>query len=200
MSDHYFSPAPVAPSEPGELEVQVRGLRLVLLSDRGVFSHAHADPGSLLLARHLRLPQAGGVLDLGCGYGLLGIVAATLCPRCHVVLVDINRRAAALAAENCRRQRLSNTEVLAGDAREVLGVRRFSCVLCNPPYRAGKVVVMALLEEGARRLEPGGTLWIVGRTKQGIKTLARDLGKGFQSGETVAIKGGYRVLAFRAEG
>lgn len=191
---HYFSESPEAPSEPTEISVEARGIRLLLRSDRAVFSRARIDSGTLLLARAMELPERGRILDLGCGYGVLGILAAMLCPQASVVLVDINRRAADLARSNCERHKLANAEVLTGDARVALGDRVFDAVVCNPPYRAGKATTMSLLQDAARRLEAGGRLWVVGRTKQGIKTLARDLQSELDRIETVARKGGYRVI------
>ena len=194
---HYFSADPQSSSQPIEVEVQVRGLNLRLHSDRGVFSRTHADYGTLLLARTAELPPHGAILDLGCGYGLLGIVAALASPQAAVTLVDINPRAVELARLNCLRHLVRNAEVLTGDAPTVLGERTFDAVLCNPPYRAGKAAVMALLGDAARRLNAGGAVWFVGRTKQGIKTLARDLGSLFDRVETAEVKGGYRVMVGR---
>jgi 16S rRNA (guanine1207-N2)-methyltransferase len=196
--DHYFSPTPPGRSEPIVIPVEVRGLSLSLHSDVGVFSRQRADTGTLLIARTAELPASGEILDLGCGYGLLGVVAAVLSPGARVTLVDVNPRAADLASRNCQRYAPANTEVLTGDALEVLGEREFDTILCNPPYRAGKAVYMTLIEDAARRLRPGGTAWLVGRTRQGVKTMARDIGPWFSAVETAEVKSGYRVLACRA--
>lgn len=72
-NEHYFTEEPTSPSEPHELVVQVRKRTLTLTSDRGVFSHAEADKGTLLLAARVQFGEARRILDLGCGYGLLGI-------------------------------------------------------------------------------------------------------------------------------
>lgn len=197
-TDHYFSDAPEKASEPFDISVTIGERTLTMTSDAGVFSKLHADPGSILLLRRAKLPAEGDILDLGCGYGLIGLVAAMDRPAARVVMVDVNPRATALARQNCDRYQLGNVEVLTGDARRVLGERRFDAVVCNPPYRAGKELTMSLLQDAASRLRPGGTLWIVGRTKQGIKTLAKDLAPLFHSVETVDITGGYRVLVCRA--
>jgi len=193
-SDHYFAAAPQSPSQPFEVVARIRDVELRLVSDRGVFSKGRPDPGTLLLAKRAELPDTGRVLDLGCGYGLLGLYAALQHPGLHVTFVDLNPRAVELARQNCERYRLTQVELLCGDAPQVLGDRRFDAILCNPPYRAGKATVLALLENAAQRLNAGGTLWIVGRTRQGVKTLARDISPWFATVETVDISGGYRVL------
>ncbi len=198
--DHYFSTDPSSPSEPSQIEVSVRGRRLTLHTDRGVFSRRQADKGTLLLLQYAELPDSGAILDLGCGYGLVGLVAALDRPDAGVTLVDVNSRATDLARQNCDEAGVSNVEVLTGDAPEALATRTFDSILCNPPYAAGKRVFMALLEDAAKRLNPDGSLWIVGRTKQGIKTVVRDLSPLFASAETVKIRGGYRVMRLQASG
>ena len=192
--DHYFSAEPTTPSERSEIQVRVEGVDLNLLTDRGVFSGRQIDKGTAVLIRSMELPGEGRVLDLGCGYGVVGIAAAMRTPGTMVTLVDINARATELAGENCRRAGVSNVEVLTGDVAQVLDDRTFDVILCNPPYRMGKKIVIGILSDAAHRLNPGGSLWIVGRTKQGIKTLARDISHLFATVETVRIKGGYRVV------
>jgi 16S rRNA (guanine1207-N2)-methyltransferase len=196
---HYFSAEAPLTSEPVEIALAIGELELTLFSDTGVFSKDRVDRGTLLLARTAKLPTEGTILDLGCGYGTLGIVAAMLNPQARVTYVDVNPRAVELARKNCERHQLANVELLTGDALEVLGDRTYDAILCNPPYRMGKAPVMALLSDAARRLRPGGALWIVGRTKLGVKTLARDLGALFASVKTADIKGGYRVIVSRHE-
>lgn len=193
-NEHYFTEEPTSPSQPHELVVQVRKRTLTLTSDRGVFAHAEADKGTLLLAATVQFGESKRILDLGCGYGLLGIVAGLECPDARVTFVDTNLRAVGLAELNAARLGLRDTEFLAGDAPTVLGDRTFELVMCNPPYAAGKKVVVPMLMDAAARLSPGGSLWIVGRTKQGIKTLARDISEPFETVETADIKGGYRVI------
>ncbi len=193
-TSHYFSEQPHTPSRPRKFDVSVRGVQLTLTSDRGIFSHGRVDPGSLLLARKMALPESGDILDLGCGYGILGLVAAKLAPGARVTLVDINKRATQLAAENAAANAVINVEALTGDAPEVLGGRKFDVVLCNPPIRAGKQEVYRLLTDATDRLRPGGMLWLVARTKQGAKSRIRDITPLFTSVETVSRKRGYRVF------
>ena len=191
---HYFSEQPNTASQPRRFSVAVQDVELTLTSDRGIFSHGRVDPGSLLLARKMALPESGDILDLGCGYGVLGLIAAKLALGTRVTLVDINERATQLTAENVAANALNNVEVLTGDAPEVLGERQFDVVLCNPPIRAGNQEVLRLLAAAAERLRPGGTLWLVVRTKQGAKSIIRDITPLFSNIETVTCKRGYRVF------
>jgi 16S rRNA (guanine1207-N2)-methyltransferase len=168
-------------------------LTVILDTDRGVFSRGKVDRGTDLLARTMQLPATGEILDLGAGYGPLGVLAALRSPEAHVTLVEVNERAAHLAEENLRRLNLTNAEVLVGDAPAVLGARHFDVVVTNPPVRAGKVEMFRLFRDAHQRLRPGGVLWFVMQTKQGAKTMARDLGEQFASVEEMSVKGGFRV-------
>ncbi len=193
-TSHYFTAQPETPSAPRQFDVAVRGVELTLTSDRGIFSHGRGDPGSLSLAKKMELPETGDILDLGCGYGLLGLIAAKLAPAAHITLVDINERATRLAAENAAANGITNVEVLTGDAPEVLGERTFDAVLCNPPIRAGKDEVFRLLADAAARLQQGGALWLVIRTSQGAKSRIRDIAPLFANVETISRKWGYRIF------
>ena len=191
---HYFSEQPDTPSRPREFDISVRGVQLTLVSDRGIFSHGRLDLGSRYLAQKMDLPESGDILDLGCGYGVLGLIAAQLAPGARVTLVDINERATHLAGQNAAANALNNVEVLTGDAPEVLGDRQFDVVLCNPPIRAGKDEVFRLIADAASRLRPGGTLWLVIRTRQGAKSRIREIALLFAKAETVSRKRGYRIF------
>lgn len=193
-SGQYFSEQPTTESRPQQVHWELPDLAVDLWTDRGVFSRRGVDRGTDLLARVMQLPAQGKILDLGAGYGPLGIVAARRSPTAQVTLVEINERAAELARQNLALNQVSNAEVLVGEAPEVLGPRRFVAIVTNPPLRAGKQVVRRLLADAARRLEPGGTLWLVAQTKQGAKTLARDLAAWFGQVEVVARQGGFRVI------
>ncbi len=190
---HYFSAQPEGPSRPQQVRWRLPDRLVLLWTDRGVFARGKVDRGTDLLARVMRLPEEGHILDLGAGYGPLGIVAALRSPKARVTLVEINQRAAALAEKNLALNGVRNAEVLVGEATQVLGTRKFDAVVTNPPLRAGKPEVLRLLRDAHERLRPGGSLWFVAQTKQGAKTLAREVA-GFAPQVTlVEVEGGYRV-------
>jgi 16S rRNA (guanine1207-N2)-methyltransferase len=190
----YFEAQPTAESAPAQVRWKLPAGGVNLWTDRGVFSRSKVDRGTDLLARTMRLPASGEILDLGAGYGPLGLVAALRSPAAWVTLVELNERAAELARRNLELNHVTNAEVLVGDAPEVLGERTFDAVVTNPPFRVGKVAMMRLLADAIARLRPGGSLWLVAQTRQGAKTLARDLGAFLPQIETVEISGGYRVI------
>ncbi|MFW5866255.1 MAG: class I SAM-dependent methyltransferase [Armatimonadota bacterium] len=189
---HYFAEQPDVPSDPQTIEVQVRGRRLSFVTDRGVFSHGKVDAGSRLLAEQMDLSDAADMLDWGCAWGLIGIVAKKKWPGLDVVMVDINERACELARRNLRRNDVE-AEVIAGDAAEMLADREFDAVVCNPPISAGRAAVLGVMDHAARVLRDGGSFWMVAATKKGAKTLRRKLEERFADVELTAKRGGFRV-------
>jgi len=195
--DHYFSSQPSSPSAEGELVVVLHGREFRFRTDAGVFSHRSLDRGTRLLLKGLPLPMEGDILDWGAGYGPIGVTVAALSPPARVVMVEVNERAAALAAKNAELNQTGNVEVVTGDAFEVLGDRRFDAVLTNPPIHAGKPVVSALIRDARDRLRPRGTFRAVVRTQAGAKSYHRLLGELFDAVSLEDMRGGYRVLCAR---
>ena len=196
MSDredkHYFAEEPDVPSEPRTISAELRGHKLSFVTDRGVFSYGRVDSGSRLLAEKMYLPEEGSVLDWGCAWGLLGIVAAKTRPALEVVMVEVNRRACELAEKNLRANGVE-AELLCGDARELLQGRNFDAIVCNPPISAGRAAVLEVMDQAAGSLRPGGSFWMVAATKKGAKTLCRELQSRFAHVEETAKRGGFRV-------
>lgn len=195
MSDHYYSTVPQSDRDEHTFETVLRGINMRFTTDAGVFSKRHVDRGTRLLVESIPLPTEGTILDLGCGYGAIGLTLACLRPDLNVVMVDVNARACELARRNAVTNGVLNVSVFHGDGLE--GVREegpFAAIVSNPPYRAGKKVVFSLLKDAHFRLHPGGYLAVVGQTKQGIKSVKSHLQQVFGNVEDVAKQGGYRVL------
>ncbi len=193
MRVHYFSPAPQAGHRLRERAVTLRGRTFRLLTDRAVFAARGLDRGTRLLIETMEVRPDDVILDLGCGYGVVGLVAATLAPRGHVHMVDINVRAADLAQENAARNRVGNVTVHRGDGVEPVHGIPFDLVLTNPPIRAGRVTVLRLFAGAHAVLRPGGRFRFVARTAQGARTLAHHVGALFGNVREVARGGGFRV-------
>ncbi|MGI6036880.1 MAG: class I SAM-dependent methyltransferase [Limnochordia bacterium] len=191
--DHYFSVEPQTDHKTQLFTAQVRGVEMEFFTDRGVFSKNKLDRGTRLLLDTIQVPPEGSCLDLGCGYGPIGLFMAKKAPQATVYMVDINQRAVDLARANLARNGV-RAHVYQGNGLEPLAGIRFDCIACNPPYRAGRATVMALLTSAYAALKPGGILYIVGRTAQGIKTLARLLEEELGSCREAAKGGGFRVF------
>lgn len=196
MNDHYFTSKPRARHNRKEFTAELRGKTYIFQTDAGVFSKDEIDLGSRILIDSLDLKQGDTVLDLGCGYGPIGIAAADLVgPSGRVYLIDVNERACELARENLAKNGIRHAEVLVSDELGALPHDlQFDWVLSNPPIRAGKAVVYQLLTDAYHRLRPGGCLMAVIRTKQGAKSLETYLRDLAGNCETVAKKAGFRVL------
>jgi len=194
MSEHYYSQRPQTASDKRIHETELRGRKLRFATDAGVFSKAAIDYGSRVLIEAMDIPAGARVLDVGCGYGPIGLSAAALNAEGTVTMVDVNERAVALAKENAALNGIRNVEVLVSDVYEAVRGKVFDIILTNPPIRAGKAVVHRILEEGAELLAPGGSIWVVIQKKQGAPSAAAKLEEVYGSCVEVTKDKGYRIL------
>ncbi|NLG26095.1 MAG: class I SAM-dependent methyltransferase [Clostridiales bacterium] len=192
VPDHYYSPDPASASRPDWVMVSVLGRELRFATDAGVFSRDGLDPGSRLLiesAGELR----GRVLDLGCGWGAVGVALALENPDTTFLLSDVNRRAAALAAANADANGARNARAIESDGFSAID-GTFDRILINPPIRAGKAVIYRLFADARERLNEGGALDVVIRKAQGAPSALVYLKELFGDARVVARGGGYRVI------
>jgi len=195
MSEHYFTQKPTVETRPEVFTAVLKGREYLFRTDAGVFSKKEVDRGTQILINKLNCRLGETVLDLGCGYGPIGMVAAVLVGQeGHVYMVDVNERAVELARANLKLNEIYNATVLVSDGLEALPGKTFDWVVSNPPIRTGKKVVYPLLKSGYDALRPGGCLLVVIRTKQGAKSLEAYLKELAGNCETVERKSGYRVL------
>jgi 16S rRNA (guanine1207-N2)-methyltransferase len=197
-SDQYFTERPRSASARSEHRFLYRGELLTFVVDRGVFGSHGLDPGTSLLIENLALTKTDRVLDLGCGWGAVGVAAARAARDGHVVLTEVNRRAARLARLNVERNHADNAEVRVGDLFAPVAGERFDVIATNPPYRAGRPLILKLLAQAPDHLTPGGRLLLVGKGTQGILFYQERLEKEWPG--PVAVLGrrsGYRVLEAR---
>lgn len=190
--NHYYTPDPNLPHETCIVQYRIENRVLKFTTDAGVFSRQKVDYGSNLLIKTLP-PMEGEVLDLGCGYGPIGISLAVLNPQTRVTMVDINKRAVALTRENIHINGIQNALVLESDGfAQVSG--QYNNIVCNPPIRAGKDVIYPLFEQSIIFLKPGGSLWLVIQKKQGAASAMAKLKSVFCNCVPMEKSGGYWVL------
>lgn len=195
MSEHYFSQNPHSKSSPKTWNYQLKDREYRFFSDAGVFSKNTVDFGSRLLIDTFSVPQAeGDLLDLGCGYGPIGVALAGYYSDRHIVMSDVNDRAVELAKRNTSANELPNTEVLQSDGFTNLTDRKFAAILLNPPIRAGKEVIYKMFEAAADSLVGGGEFWIVIQKKQGAPSAKEKMESLFGNAEMVERDKGYIVL------
>ncbi len=196
MSQQYFAHEPDSKSRPAECDFSYRGQTFHFVTDSGVFSRGEIDFGTRTLLEALP-PLYGRVLDLGCGFGAVGISTAK-CYQTETVLSDVNTRALSLAKSNAERNHVSVMTVESDGLSNIEG--DFDFILTNPPIRAGKDVIYRLFQESAGRLKPGGALFIVIRKQQGAQSAERYLRTLFLNVEAVDKSGGFWVLKCTHEG
>jgi len=198
--DQYFTERPRSASSRSELRFLFRGEMLHFLVDRGVFASHGLDPGTALLIQNLTLGRADRVLDLGCGWGPVGIAAARSVPEGSVVLTEVNRRAVRLARLNLGRNRVKNAEVRVGPLYGPVDGETFDVIATNPPYHAGREAVLEILAGAPDHLTPEGRLVLVGKGTQGIRYYQEWLEKNWPGTVEVLGRGsGYRVLEARRD-
>ena len=180
------------PSKMVRKECFLRGTKFIFYTDNGVFSKDGLDFGSRLLLETIPLEEVGGkVLDMGCGYGVLGIVLNKVLS-CSVDMVDVNLRAIHLASINIKENHCQNICVFESNVYSNIN-SKYTCIITNPPIRAGKKVVYDIVMNAQKYLEKDGVLFLVIRKEQGAKSLIVDLEKQYTV-EVLERKKGFYIL------
>jgi len=192
MTEQYYTADPTCESKPVPCAFPYRGHGLNFMTDAGVFSKGELDVGTRLLLDALPA-LSGDVLDLGCGWGAIGVAVARAYPDCSVVMADVNHRALALCRDNLQRNN-ARAECIESDGMAQLMDRRFDAVITNPPIRAGKQVIYKMFADAARCLKEGGALYLVIRKQQGAESCMKYLKMLYASVEKLDKSGGFWVL------
>jgi 16S rRNA (guanine1207-N2)-methyltransferase len=198
-NQQYFAVRPRTAHRRRELRFLYRGQVLTFETDAGVFAAERLDPGSALLISAIDPAPDAQILDLGCGWGPLGLAAARAAPQGRVVMTDVNRRALGLARQNARRNRIENVEARSGSLFAPVAGERFHLIVTNPPYHAGRETIVRLLSEAPGHLAEGGRLLLVGKGSQGIQFYQRWIAEHWPGGTVSVVRrgSGYRVLEAR---
>ena len=196
MNDHYYTRNPASRSDPKLFKWSFAGRDFEFETDHGVFSMGEADEGSVLLLQSLPEPMNGQVLDLGCGWGLIGITIAGTNPQTCVTMSDVNERAVMLAVRNSEKNDVQ-THCVQGDGFESVQGNRFDWIITNPPIRAGKQVIYRMFADSTRFLTSSGRLVLVIRRQQGAESAEKYLKTIFHSVEIRTKKKGYWVIECR---
>ncbi len=193
MSNHYYSKRPSTPRRRTVISDVIRGIPIELITEPGVFSPKRIDPGTRLLIENLDIPEKGTALDMGCGYGVIGIILAKINPALKVYLVDINKRAIELAKINAKINKVQDRViVLQGNLYEPVRDKKFNLIASNPPISAGLKIVEEIVEEAKNHLVEKGIIEIV--LRKGVNTILSLMEKTYGNVEIVARKSGYKVL------
>lgn len=195
MSQHYYSAKPKQPKKILRVQLKVHGMTFNFLTASGIFSKSRVDLGTRILIRHLKIPASGKVLDLGCGYGPIGIVVSKLNPDLEIHMVDVNPLAVRLARENARINNAKNVRFHVGDSLEPVKNLTFKAVYSNLPLSAGYGIIFKMIEQSYQGLEREG--WLQAVIRKGVLSISNKLLSIFHNCETIAKESGYRVLLSR---
>lgn len=195
MERHYYTKNTDLAHERKQLEFQLRGQALRFTSDAGVFSKNTIDFGTRVLLEAFEMPTiAGDILDVGCGYGPIGLALAKEASERTVHMVDVNDRALELSLENAQINGVANVSVYESAAYAQVEKQDFAAILTNPPIRAGKQVVHEILAQSYEYLKSGGSIWAVIQKKQGAPSAQEKLLAVFGNCEIVTKEKGYWIL------
>lgn len=192
MNDQYYTADPSSESKPVPCAFPYRGHGLTFMTDAGVFSKGELDVGTRLLLDALPA-LCGDVLDLGCGWGAIGVAIAKANRDAHVTMADVNRRALSLCRENCTRNGVT-AQVIESDGMSAVMGDHYDAIVTNPPIRAGKQVIYKMFADAAAHLNPGGALYLVIRKQQGAESCVKYLKTLYACVEKLDKSGGFWVL------
>ena len=195
---HYFDETPETNSQIREISFSLFDKTYTYYTDNGVFSKSKIDEGSYIFLKVLLpLHLTGRILDLGCGYGPIGLTIAQNSKEARVDLADINSRALALASRSSERLNLTKrVTILHSDIYEKIE-GPYDSIVVNPPIRAGKVVTYSMYSGAYQRLIDGGSLYIVIRKKQGAESAFKYLETVFENVSVLHKEKGYWIIQAR---
>lgn len=192
--EHYFTNNNNLRSELRTIIFENGGEVFTFFSDLGVFSKDKVDFGSRVLVESILKHHQNieNILDVGCGYGFMGIVLGKKL-KAEVTMVDINHRAVHLCERNIKQNKITGKTFVSNIYENVEGA--FKLIVTNPPIRAGKKVVLEILREAKNYLSENGELWFVIRKDQGVKSIIKLLEDIYELEVVEKEKGFYVVRA-----
>ena len=192
-AEHYYTESPESLLKVGEAILKLPSGRVYhFKTPSGVFSFGRVDRASRILINHAVLPESGNLLDIGSGYGCVGITLCREHPELSLHMSDINKRAVRFAGINARNHNL-HAEIRLGNLYEPWPDRSFDVILSNPPIAAGKLVVESLISGAKDRLSYGGYFELVAYHNKGGSRLESFMKRVFGNALTVVKSGGIRV-------
>lgn len=195
--EHYFTNNPNTKEEFYKVECIINGDKFSFTTNNSVFSKKNLDFGSRVLIEIVlsEMDNAKGrFLDIGCGYGPVGIIIGKNNPELEITFADVNNRALSLTKDNINRNNIKNkTEVIESSVYDNID-KTYDYILTNPPIRAGKKIVHRILEESTNHLNEGGVIYAVIQKKQGAPSAKAKLTEVYGNCEVIKKNAGYYIL------
>lgn len=196
---HYYSEDQESKFVPEKISAKLRGRDIEFNTSGGVFSKKHVDNATELLINNAIIKDGWDILDLGCGYGPVGITLAKLFPECNIFMTDISKRAHKLSRMNIKLHKLTNVKLTHGNLFAKLEEQKFDTIIVNPPFSAGRKICFEMIDKSKNHLKKGGLLQLVARHQKGGKVLEERMEKIFGNVEATAKGSGFRVYVSKNE-
>ncbi|UQS87006.1 class I SAM-dependent methyltransferase [Nicoliella spurrieriana] len=195
MTEYYYTPNPDVEHAKQNWNFELLGNQLTFATDNGVFSKRTVDYGSRVLINSVEIAELpdGDILDLGCGYGPIGLALAKRYSDRHFLMSDVNNRALGLAKENAQQNHIANVTIQNSDGYQAIDAT-FAAVITNPPVRAGKTVVDNMITGALEHLISGGRLTVVLQKKQGAPSAKKLMANTFGNCKVIKRDKGYYIL------
>lgn len=196
MSHQYFEDNTNLEHDLKQYTTEILDTKVHFETDKGVFSRDGLDFGTRVMLEAIdfdSLPE-GDILDLGAGYGPVGVIVGKRLPGRRILGVDVSERAIDLAKKNASANQVANVDFMVSNAYESIDQRDFAAILTNPPVRAGKETVHHFMSEAIHYLKPGGEIYVVLQKKQGAPSALKKLEEVFGNVEEIERRKGYWIL------
>ncbi len=193
--EHYFTNSTELKSEFRTIKYNYKDYQFVFTSDNGVFSKGKIDFGSKVLVETFldnNDKKIESILDVGCGYGYIGVVLAKVL-NVPTTLIDVNKRAVHLTEKNIKENKINACTFVSNVYENVK--EKFDLIITNPPIRAGKRIVYDILKKAKNFLNDNGELWFVIRKEQGAKSTIKDMEELYKVDVIKRVKGFYIIRA-----
>jgi len=191
--EHYFTEKPKSKSRKTSFKTRISGNDIIINSSSGIFSVREIDFGTRLLIENAKI-NGTEILDLGCGYGIVGIALKKITPDINITMIDVNERAVKVSIENCESNNI-DAKVLRSDifSHPELKDKKFDTILTNPPFSAGKKLCFQFIEQSTQHLNKNGLFELVAPHNKGGESLKRKMLEVFGNAGELAKKSGFRV-------
>ena len=197
MTEHYYTEKPSSELKIYKIKFNIRNKDIELFTASGVFSPRELDTGSAILLKNCIINDNWKVLDLGCGYGIVGISLKLLFPSIDLTLSDINERALDFTRKNLKRYNLKASVIKSDSFANIKD--KFDTILLNPPQTAGKQLCFNMIEKSKEHLNPDGILQLVARHNKGGKDLSKKMFEVFGNVKEITKTAGFRVYVSKLE-
>lgn len=191
---HYYINDPNLNRDLLNFKVNLRDQDFVFYTQAGVFSKNYLDYGSKLLIKSIRIEShMKTIIDVGCGYGPIGLSLAKG-NDVVVYMYDVNERATELSLKNAKANDVDNVVVKTNDLLENIDLKA-DLIVTNPPIRAGKKTVFELYEQAYQHLNEGGVFYCVIQRKQGAPSTFKKLMELYGNSEIITKSNGYWIIS-----